>query len=80
MEDKPISVHQLSYLTFLLLIGSALVYVPSEAAGQSAWISTILALIPGIFILYTVIRRQSIFPNYRISQISTMVLGKVPGT
>lgn len=80
MENRPISSQQLAAMTFLLLIGSVLVYVPGNAAGQSAWIATLLGSLPGLYVLYAVLKLQAMFPEDRITQISTRVLGKIPGT
>lgn len=80
MENRPISSQQLSALIFLLLIGSVLVYIPGNAAGQSAWIATLVGAVIGIWVLYAVIRLQEMFPGQRITQISTLVIGNVPGT
>lgn len=80
MENRPISSQQFAAMTFLLLIGSALVYVPGNAAGQSAWIATLLGSISGLYVLYAVLQLQAMFPEQRITIISTQVLGKIPGT
>ncbi|MGE5390643.1 MAG: GerAB/ArcD/ProY family transporter [Deltaproteobacteria bacterium] len=80
MENRPISSQQFAAMTFLLLIGSVLVYVPGNAAGQNAWIATLLGAIPGLFVLYAVLQLQAMFPEQRITQVSTQVLGKIPGT
>lgn len=80
MENRPISSQQLSALIFLLLIGSVLVYIPGNAAGQSAWIATLVGAVIGIWVLYAVISLQEMFPGQRITQISILAMGKFPGT
>jgi spore germination protein (amino acid permease) len=80
MEKHKISTQQLSFAIFLLLTGSALVYVPGYVAGQDAWLATVLGMLPGLFILYAVIKLHSMFPGERITVICTDVLGKWPGT
>ncbi|NLW90272.1 MAG: GerAB/ArcD/ProY family transporter [Syntrophomonadaceae bacterium] len=80
MENRPISSQQFSALLFLLLIGSVLVYVPGITAAQSAWIAILAGAVIGIWVLYAVISLHEMFPGQRITQISTLVLGKVPGT
>lgn len=67
-------------MTFILLTGSALVYITGQAARQDAWIASILGLLPGLYILYAVLKLHSMFPGCRISNISTQVLGRVLGT
>lgn len=78
--DKPISSQQLSFMTFILLIGSALVYVTGQAARQDAWLACLLGLLPGLYILYAVLKLHNMFPGHRISEISTLVLGRFLGT
>lgn len=78
--EKPVSSQQLSFMTFILLIGSALVYITGQAARQDAWLASLLGLLPGLFILYEVLKLHTMFPGRRISDISTLVLGRVPGT
>lgn len=80
MENRPISSQQFAAMTFLLLIGSVLVYVPGNAAGQSAWIATLLGSISGLYVLFAVFKLQAMFPEQRITLVSTQVLGKIPGT
>ena len=80
MENRPISSQQLSAMTFLLLIGSAQVYVPGKLAGQSAWIATILGACSGLYVLFAVLRLQLMFPGQRITQVSVSLLGRIPGT
>lgn len=80
MNDKPITSQQLAFLIFLLIPGSALVYVPGELARQDAWLAAILAMIPGLFILYAMLQIHKLYPDLRITQVSTKVLGKIPGT
>jgi|GEM_PF-407908 len=80
MENRPISSQQFAAMTFLLLIGSALVYIPGNVAGQSAWIATLLGSIFGMWVLYAVLKLQEMFPGQRITQISVQLLGRIPGT
>ena len=80
MKDSPISSQQLAFLIFLLLPGSSLVFLTGIAAAQDAWLATILASGVGFYILYIIIKLHSMFPGQRITQISTTVLGKIPGT
>lgn len=80
MKDKPISSQQLAFLIFLLIPGSSLVFMTGNAAAQDAWIATILASGFGLYVLYTIITLHGLFPGQRITQISTTVLGKIPGT
>lgn len=80
IKDKPISSQQLAFLVFLLPIGSALVYIPGQVAGQDAWIAAILGVIPGLYVLYSIFYINSLFPDQRITGVSTKLLGKIPGT
>lgn len=78
--NKPISTQQLSFMTFILIIGSALVYITGQAARQDAWLASLLGLLPGLYILYAVFKLYNMFPECRISEISTRVLGRFLGT
>ena len=80
MNDKSISSQQQAYLIFLLLVGSSLVFITGNAAAQDAWIATLLGSGAGLYVLYTIIKLHDMFPGQRITQISTTVLGKIPGT
>lgn len=80
MQDKSLSSQQLAFLIFLLLPGSSLVFMTGKAAAQNAWIATFLGLGIGLYVLYAILKLHSIFPGQRITQISTAVLGKIPGT
>ncbi len=80
MQAKPLSIQQLGFLIFLLLLGSSLVFIPGKAAAQDAWIATFLAMGIGLCVLFVIIKLQAMFPGQRITQISTNVLGKIPGT
>lgn len=79
-ENRPLSSQQFGAMIFLLITGSALVYVPGNVAKQSAWIATILGSMAGLFVLYAVLKLHDMFPGLRITQISVKVLGKVAGT
>ncbi len=80
MKDKPISSQQLAFMIFLFLPGCALVYVTGKAAGQDAWIASILGAIPGLYIVFAILHIHAMYPDLRITQVSTEVLGKIPGT
>lgn len=80
MQDNHISCQQLAFLVFMLLPGSSLVFLTGKAAAQDAWIATILGLMFGLYVLYTILKLYSIFPGLRVTQISTALLGRIPGT
>lgn len=80
MNDKPISSQQLAFLIYLLLPGSSLVFLTGTAAGQDAWIASLLAMGSGFYVLWVIIKLNSMFPEKRITQISTTLLGKIPGS
>ncbi len=79
-RELPLSPQQLAFLIFLLLPGSSLVFLSSQAAGRSAWLAEIMGILSGIYILAIILKLHSLFPGHRISSISTSVLGKWPGT
>jgi len=79
MDNKPISTLQLAILIFLLIPGNSLVFVPGTAAAQDAWLSSLLAIGSGLFVLYAIIKLHDIYPGQKITTISTSVLGKIPG-
>jgi len=80
MQKMPLSSQQLAFLIFLLLPGSSLVFLTGSAAVQDAWMATLLGSGVGLYLLYAIIKLHSIFPGQRITQISTALLGKIPGT
>lgn len=79
-REMPMSSQQLSFLVFLMIPGSALVYITGSAAGPSAWLAGLLGLIVGLVLLYIVVKLHDWYPGQRLSAISTTLLGKVPGT
>lgn len=80
MKDKPISNRQLAFLIYLLLPGSSLVFMTGAAAGQDAWIASLLAMGAGLYVLWIIIKLNSMFPEQRITHISTTLLGRIPGS
>jgi len=80
MPEKFLSRQQQASMIFLLLIGSSLVFLTGSAASQNAWLSTCASSLFGLYILYAIISIHNLFPGQRITQISTQVLGSVPGT
>ncbi|MGR6837189.1 GerAB/ArcD/ProY family transporter [Syntrophomonas erecta] len=70
---------QLAFLVFMLLLGSALIYVPEASTGRNAWLSTILAAGAGLLVLTIIIKLQLMFPGTSIFKISELALGKIPG-
>ena len=73
------SSQQLAFLVFLLMLGSALIYVPESLIGQDAWISSILASLVGLYILWAIIFIQKKYPRTSILKISEAVLGRFVG-
>lgn len=80
MEEKYLSVQQYAIMIFLLLIGSSLVFLTGNVASQNAWLSTIMGSLFGAYVLYAITRIHDLYPDQRITWISTSVLGKFPGT
>ena len=78
MENR-ISSQQVAFLTFLLLLGSAFVFVPESSAGRNAWVSSILSALIGFFALAIILRLQLMFPGVSIFKIAELSLGLVPG-
>lgn len=79
-RETPLSSQQLAFLVFLLLPGSSLVFLPSRAAGQSAWLAQIPSVLSGLFVLFALFKLHARFPDLRITEISTRILGRVLGT
>jgi len=80
MKEKPLSSQQLAFLIYLLLPGSSFVFLTGAAAGQDAWIASILAMGAGFYVLWVVLKLNAMFPAQRITHISTTVLGRIPGS
>lgn len=70
---------QLGFLIFLYLLGSAFIYVPESVIGKDVWAATILAALPGLYLLYILISVQMMYPGQNIIQIAELTLGKVGG-
>lgn len=79
-REMPLSTQQLAFLVFLFIPGSSLVFLTARAAGQSAWLAELLGMIPGLYILWAIFKLHTWFPGQRITQISTLALGRVLGT
>jgi spore germination protein KB len=78
MENR-ISSQQVAFLAFLLMLGSAFVFVPEATAGRNAWVSSILAALIGFYALAVILRLQLMFPGVSIFKIAELSLGLVPG-
>ncbi|HHW60334.1 MAG TPA: endospore germination permease [Syntrophomonadaceae bacterium] len=73
------SSQQLAFLVFLLMLGSALIYVPESMTRQDAWISSLLASLVGLYILWAILFIQKKYPGISIFKISEVVLGRITG-
>lgn len=80
MEKKYLSIQQQVLMVFLLMFGSSLVFLTGKAASQNAWFSALMGSFFGLYVLYAIIKIHELFPGQRITQISTAVLGRIPGT
>jgi spore germination protein KB len=82
MENGKISARQLTILTMLYMIGSAIIVIPSTLASlakQDAWIASLLSPAIGLLLLYIVIRLSDRFPGMALTDFIELVLGKWPG-
>ncbi|HWQ74468.1 MAG TPA: endospore germination permease [Syntrophomonas sp.] len=71
---------QFAFMLYLVPFGSALVFLTGSVASQNAWISTLIGACFGLYVLYAIFKIHDLYPGQRITQISTEVLGKIPGT
>lgn len=71
---------QFAFMLYLMPFGSALVFLTGSVAAQNAWISTLIGTFFGLYVLYAIFKIHDLYPGQRITQISTEVLGKIPGT
>ncbi len=79
MSQTNIASRQAAFLTFFLVLGSAIIYMPESIAGRDAWLATLLAVPIGLYILFVIINIQLMFPGMNMLDISELVLGKSPG-
>ncbi|KUG04602.1 spore germination protein gerkb [hydrocarbon metagenome] len=79
MSENQIASRQVAFLTFALIIGSAIIYMPESIAGRDAWLSTLLAVPVGLYILFVIITVQLMFPGMNMLDISELVLGRFAG-
>ncbi|EPY04369.1 spore germination protein [Paenibacillus alvei TS-15] len=83
MKDQSIiSIRQLTILTALFIIGSAILIIPSslaEEARQDGWLSALLSLGLGLLVipLYSALCRR--YPGQSIAEYCELILGKVLG-
>ncbi|MCY9580093.1 GerAB/ArcD/ProY family transporter [Paenibacillus alvei] len=83
MKDKSIiSMRQLTILTALFIIGSAILIIPSnlaEEAKQDAWLSALVSLGLGLLVvpIYSALCRR--YPNQSLAEYCESILGKILG-
>lgn len=78
--DRKLSSQQLYLMVFLLLFGSALVFLIGKEASQNAWLSALIGSFLGAYVLWAIVKIHALFPGQRITQVSYAVLGRVAGT
>src|SRR5690625_896663 len=74
-----ISIHQFTVLVILVTIGDAFLILPAtvaDVANQDAWISTIVALVFGLLIIYLFITAGNLYPKLTLVQYNMKILGK----
>ncbi len=79
MSENKIVSRQAAFMIFILILGSAITYMPESTAGRDAWVSTLMAAPLGIYILWLIISIQNMFPGMNMLDISEVVLGKLLG-
>ncbi len=79
MNENKIASRQAAFLTFFLILGTAIIYMPESIAGRDTWLSTLIAVPVGMYILMVIITLQMMFPGRNIMDISELVLGKWAG-
>jgi len=70
---------QLIYLLFLLILPTALLFLPSllaEQAKQGAWLSVIFAALLGLIVSITIFLLDKRFPDKNLIEINEILLGK----
>jgi len=78
-----ISIHQFTVLVILVTIGDAFLILPAtvaDVANQDAWISTIVALVFGLLIIYLFITVGNLYPKLSLVQYNIKILGKWIGS
>jgi spore germination protein (amino acid permease) len=80
MKENYLSSRQYAFMIYLLLTGSSLVFLTGSVASQDAWLCTVIGSFFGFYVLNVIHKIQDLFPGQRITQISTTVFGKIPGT
>ncbi len=79
LEKCRINRFQLWLLVVNFEIGSALLFIPSlvaSVAKQDGWISFLLAIFIGVFIILTIVQLAKYYPNQSLIEISQTILGK----
>ncbi|MDF2607992.1 MAG: spore germination protein [Bacillales bacterium] len=79
MSDSKITPYQFACLVFIFIISSSTLLVPkltATYAKQDAWISTVLALIIGVFIVKIYLALCNKFPTKNLIEINEIIFGK----
>ncbi|HHV16841.1 MAG TPA: GerAB/ArcD/ProY family transporter [Gelria sp.] len=79
MAESSLSERQLAFMLFMSLMGNALILAPISGSGRDAWISSLLAAVIGLYLLFAIISIQKAFPGQSIIKISEICLGKLAG-
>lgn len=80
MGNQTLSPQQITFMIFLFLTGSSLVFIPEILAGQSAWMACLLGSLTGLYIIILLLALFTRFPDMSITRISELALGKIAGS
>lgn len=82
LERGKISCSQAVYLMVILVVSTAIVFLPAitaQAAGRDAWLSPLLTTAPGIYLALVISGLGKRFPGQTIIQYTHSLLGAWPG-
>ena len=82
MDKDKVSALQMGIVMFLVLIGTSLLLMPSittRLAGNDMWMTPLLAMFAGYFIVWITFRLHAMFPGLRFTTYLGRIIGSVPG-
>ncbi|WRP08692.1 endospore germination permease [Rossellomorea aquimaris] len=82
MENKKIDLPQFTILVTLITVGDSILVlpaIPAALAKQDAWLSAILGLLIGLFVVYLLGTVGKLYPHLTLVEYNEKILGKWPG-
>jgi spore germination protein KB len=79
LHNTNLSIGQVSFLLFMILLGNTFATTPISGVGRDIWLIILLSSVTGLYLILAMVTIQRAFPGQSIIQISEICLGKIAG-